>query len=151
MADGKPWLLEIEKDGREDALYFVNTPSDRRAVEQIRDGRIELGRALPAETGAPASQRGNVFQLYEENIGPLTPLVAEELKEAERLYPIEWLEEALREAALLNKRSWRYAAAILQRWATEGRRREKAGRDTGAGDTARAQFIRRYRDLAGDE
>ncbi|MPZ49859.1 MAG: DnaD domain protein [Dehalococcoidia bacterium] len=141
--------LDVEKDGRAESLYFVNTPSDRRAVEQIRDGRIELGRALPAETGAPASLRGNVFQLYEENIGPLTPLVAEELKEAERLYPIEWLEEALREAALLNKRSWRYAAAILQRWATEGRTRETAGRDTDGANTARAQFIRRYRGLGG--
>jgi DnaD/phage-associated family protein len=141
--------LDVEQDGRGDALYLLNTPSDRRALEQMRDGRIELGRALPAERGAAASQRGNVFQLYEENIGPLTPLVAEELKEAERLYPYEWLEEALREAALLNKRSWRYAAAILQRWATEGRKRETAGRDPGEGNSARAQFLRRYRGLSG--
>ncbi len=140
---------EVEKDGRGETLYFLNTPSDRRAIALIREGRLDLGRPLPAEQGAPASRRENVFQLYEENIGPLTPLVAEELKEAEELYPYEWLEEALREAALLNKRSWRYASRILQRWATEGRKREKAGRDPGEGDSARAQFIRRYRELGG--
>ena len=141
--------LDVEHDNRVERLFLLNTPSDRRAVEQLRDGRINLGRALPPVQGAPASQRGNVFQLYEENIGPLTPLVAEELREAEELYPFEWLEDALREAALQNKRSWRYAAAILQRWATEGRKREKAGRDPGEGNSARAQLIRRYRELGG--
>ena len=128
-----------------DRLVFLNTASDRRAVEQILDGRIELGRALPTARAAPASSKGNVFQLYEENIGPLTPIVAEELREAEALYPIEWIEEAFREAALLNKRSWRYAEAILRRWATEGRKREKAGRDPGEGNSARAQLLRRLR------
>jgi DnaD/phage-associated family protein len=126
-------------------LIFLNTASDRRAIEQIQDGRIDLGRALPPARGAAASAKGNVFQLYEENIGPLTPIVAEELREAEALYPVEWIEEAFREAALLNKRSWRYAEAILRRWATEGRKREKAGRDPGEGDSARAQFLRRRR------
>jgi DnaD/phage-associated family protein len=143
--------IEVDNDGRVEALYFLNTPADRRAVDLIRDGRLELGRALPAKAGAPASQRGNLFQLYEENIGPLTPLVAEELREAEQLYPYEWLEEALREAALLNKRSWRYASRILQRWATEGRKRETPGRDSDAGNSARAQFIRRNRQLFGEE
>ena len=141
--------VEVEYEGRAESLLLLNTPSDRRAALQIQDGRIDLGRPLAPESGAPASKRENVFQLYEANIGPLTPLVADELKEAERLYPYEWLEEALREAALQNKRSWRYAAAILQRWATEGRKRETAGRDPVAGDSARAQFLRRYRGLGG--
>lgn len=141
--------LDVEKDGRQEQLYFLNTPASQRAIGLMRQGRIDLGRPLPAEGGAPASNRANVFQLYEENIGPLTPLIAEELKEAEQLYPWEWLEEALREAALHNKRSWRYVAAILQRWATEGRKRETAGRDPDAANTARAQFIRRYRGLSG--
>ncbi len=143
--------LDVERDGRSDALFFLNTPSGRRAVEQIKEGRTDLGRPLPEPQDAPAPRKGSVFQLYEENIGPLSPLVAEELKEAEELYPYEWLEEALREAALLNKRSWRYVAAILQRWATEGRTREKAGRDPGEGNSARAQLLRRYRDLGGGQ
>jgi DnaD/phage-associated family protein len=141
--------IDVEADGGREQIYFLNAPADRRAVDLLRRGELDLGRPLAAAAGAPASQRGNVYQLYEENIGPLTPLVAEELKEAEQLYPYEWLEEALREAALLNKRSWRYAARILQRWATEGRKRETAGRDSDAANTARAQFRRRYRDLSG--
>ena len=137
-------LLEadVEVDGRREALYFLNAPAGRRSVELIDQGRLPLGRALAPRGEPPASKRGNLFQLYEENIGPLTPLVAEELKEAEQLYPAGWLEEALREAALLNKRSWRYAAAILRRWATEGRKRETPGRDLDESDP-RAQLIKR--------
>jgi DnaD/phage-associated family protein len=141
--------LDIEHDGRQERMYLLNTPSGRRAVEQLQDGRIELGRVLPPVQEAPLLERANIYQLYEENIGPLSPIVAQELHEAEELYPLEWIEEALNEAALQNKRSWRYAAAILQRWATEGRKRETAGRDPGEGNSARAQLLRRYRDAGG--
>ncbi|MFU8796716.1 MAG: DnaD domain-containing protein [Dehalococcoidia bacterium] len=64
---------------------------------------------------------GNIFTLYEQNIGMITPMIAEELKEAEKLYPPPWVEEAFREAVRLNKRSWKYIARILERWASEGK------------------------------
>jgi DnaD/phage-associated family protein len=63
----------------------------------------------------------NIFDLYEQNIGMITPIIAEELKEAERLYPPQWIEEAFKEAVTLNKRSWKYIARILERWASEGK------------------------------
>jgi len=63
----------------------------------------------------------NIFALYEQNIGIITPMIAEELKEAERIYPAQWIEDAFREAVALNKRSWRYIARILERWASEGK------------------------------
>lgn len=141
--------LEVEQDGCREALITTNLPANRRAFEQVRDGRLAIGRVLPGESAPPASQRENVFHLYEQNIGPLTPLIAEELKEAEQLYPYEWLEEALKEAALQNKRSWRYTAAILQRWATEGRTRETAGRDSDGAASARSQILSRYRQQLG--
>jgi DnaD/phage-associated family protein len=140
-------LLRLEAGTQ--LLYFLNTPVSDRAIEGIRNGSLQLGRVLPAVQEPPKARRDNVFQLYEANIGPITPLVAEALQEAEQLYPYEWLEEALREAAELNKRSWRYASRILERWATEGRKREEAGRDPGQGDSARAQLLRRYRELGG--
>jgi DnaD/phage-associated family protein len=66
--------------------------------------------------------------LYEQNIGPLTPLLAEELMEAEDTYPVSWIEDAFREAVELNKRSWRYIQRILERWAAEGKADEKTRR-----------------------
>jgi DnaD/phage-associated family protein len=63
----------------------------------------------------------NIYMLYEQNIGIITPMIAEELQEAEKIYPPKWIEEAFREAVTLNKRSWKYIARILERWASEGK------------------------------
>jgi DNA replication protein len=75
--------------------------------------------ALPADSRQPSAV--NIFVLYEQNIGMITPMIAEELQEAEKLYPPRWIEEAFKEAVTLNKRSWRYIARILERWASEGK------------------------------
>ena len=102
-------------------VYFANTPRGRAALEALRRGE-----SLPEAVPTP---RPNVFVLYEENVGPLTPLIAEELKEAEDVYPADWIEAAFREAVSLNKRSWKYIRAILERWRSEGRKDETARRD----------------------
>ena len=57
-----------------------------------------------------------VFRLYEQNMGPLTPLIADRLIKALETYPTEWIEEALGEAVAYNRRSWRYVARILENW-----------------------------------
>jgi DnaD/phage-associated family protein len=94
-------------------LYFANTPKGRAAVEAIARG------VWPKEIDT--ASRPNIFTLYEQNIGMLAPLIAEELREAEQTYPAAWIEDAFREAVTLNKRSWKYIQAILERWRTEGR------------------------------
>ena len=115
-------LLRVEAaiGDRTEELYFANTPKGRAAVEAIARGE------WPAEL-EPAG-RPNVFTLYEQNIGLLTPLIADELREAEQTYPAEWIEEAFHEAVALNKRSWKYIRAILERWRTEGRGDEASRR-----------------------
>jgi len=55
-------------------LYFANTPRGRAAVEAIARGE------WPDEL--ESAGRPNVFTLYEQNIGLLTPLIADELREA---------------------------------------------------------------------
>lgn len=119
-------LLKASPGGRQEELYFLNTPKGRAAVQAIENGTWQpLSEAgLPGE---PPPEAPNIFQLYEENIGPLTPMLAEALGEAEDTYPHEWIEEAIRIAVEKNKRNWRYAAAILERWQREGRhgRKEK--------------------------
>jgi DnaD/phage-associated family protein len=112
--------------GATEDLYFANTPKGRRAIEMIANG--EWPQTLE-DAG-----RTNIFTLYEQNIGMLTPLIVDELREAEETYPDTWIEEAFREAVSLNKRSWKYIRAILERWRTEGKddetteRSEKADR-----------------------
>jgi len=121
-------LLKVrtgEGPGQKD-WYFVNTEKGRQAMEDLLAGKW-----APAEAGQPVhleAQRPNIFVLYEQNIGPLTPLLSEDLMEAEDTYPASWIEDAFRESVELNKRSWRYILRILERWQTEGKGDETSGR-----------------------
>jgi DNA replication protein len=72
------------------------------------------------------TERPNIFTLFEQNIGFLGTSIVEEIKDALDLYPEEWVEAAIREAAVHNKRSWSYIRAILRRWETEGRQQWNA-------------------------
>jgi len=134
--------LTLVREGRTQDLYFLNTESDREAVAKIERQELDLGALPRKEPCLEAKERPNIFTLYEENIGMLTPMIAEELKEAERLYPASWIEEAFREAVSLNKRRWRYISTILERWAAEGKEHGEPGRDSKE-DTAK-YFKGRY-------
>ena len=110
-------LLYLET--ADDALYFLNTERGRRALEKMESEQPPRSNLAPEP--ATAAARPNIFALYEQNIGLLTPMLAEELKEAEQTYPQEWIAEAIKIAVEQNKRSWSYARKILERWKTEGR------------------------------
>ena len=118
-------LLQVGKEAA--AIYFLNSPRGRAAADAFTKGE----RDVPAG-GAPSNpppDRPNIFKLYEENIGPLTPLLADALKDAEETYPPEWVAEALEIAVKSNKRNWKYVEAILRRWKEEGHAKEQDRRD----------------------
>lgn len=115
-------LLRVATDDEE--VFFFNTQENQSLLDNEELVLSTAGRSVEA----PVSGVPNIFKLYEQNIGVLTPLVIEELKEAETDIPTEWFEEAFRIAVVENKRNWRYVRAILYRWAREGKD-EKIGRD----------------------
>lgn len=135
---------------RGQSWYLLNTPRNREALRRMVSGVVAppppLGRSdAPAPLIEP--ERPNVFRLYEQNIGLLTPIIADQLIEATERYPLDWIEEAFGEAVENNKRSWRYVHAILVRWATDGRRgadEEYRGRPQGTG-TLDPEKYRRWR------
>jgi DnaD/phage-associated family protein len=103
----------------------MNEKELRHALEMAIDHgvlqrvSVESGEAF--EPVPSLISRSNIFNLYEQNIGMITPMMADELKEAEKRYPGSWIDQAFREAVALNKRSWRYISRILERWASEGK------------------------------
>jgi DNA replication protein len=107
-----------------DELYFLNNDTGRRAYEKSERAESASSRRAAREP-ATVVDRPNIFALYEQNIGLLTPMVSEELKDAERDYPAEWVEDAFRIAVKQNKRSWAYVSGILKRMKTEGRGNKK--------------------------
>ncbi len=114
-------------------VYAPNTRAGRRGVNQLKASRPDL-EITDSHSEAPAvTPKPNVFSLYEENIGLITPLIADVLKDAEKQYPDVWIQEAFREAVAGNKRNWRYIEAILKRWKAEGKDQkwEAEGKDDG--------------------
>jgi len=125
-------------NGSED-LYFMNTMRGRNAINAIEDGRFEYGgRDCPV---ALVVERPNIFTLYEQNIGPLTPMISEQLKDAEIEYPAVWIQEAIQIAVERNTRNWRYILGILKRWQAEGKE---------GGTTQQSSQADRYRYISGE-
>lgn len=119
----------VQKDGKEIELFFLNTPLGRAALRAVQAGnwRFTNNASVPIEIG---EEPPNIYRLYEQHIGPLTPLIAETLRAAEETYPAEWIAEALQIAVEKNARNWRYVEAILRRWKDEGKIERKAGADS---------------------
>ena len=114
--------LNLDIEGKWQNVYFANMESTREAIAKIkREGLSSKELASREERVRQAVQPPKIFTLYEQNIGVLTPMIVEELKEAAKLYPWQWIDEAFKEAVVMNKRSWKYIARILERWASEGK------------------------------
>ena len=111
----------------EATLIFLNTPLGRAAIQAISEGRWKVIPTSSRELQPPTLP--NIFQLYEQHIGPLTPMLVDTLKDAELSYSSIWIEEAIRLAVENNKRSWRYIEAILRRWKEEGKGERKTRQD----------------------
>lgn len=66
------------------------------------------------------SAKSEAFTLYEKNIGPLTPMIADSIKDAELTYSPEWVARAIQEAAKSNVRRWNYIEGVLRGYRERG-------------------------------
>jgi DnaD/phage-associated family protein len=121
-------VASVEESGARQQLFTLNTEVNRTTLEKIAEGATQVSPLPVSEPWVEPEDTPNIFALYEQNVGMLSPMIADELREAEELYPVEWISEAIREAVGLNKRSWRYISRILERWEHEGRGHGKPGR-----------------------
>jgi DNA replication protein len=118
----------IQEDG-EDKIICMNSPKGRAVIEAVNRGEWKSvsGAIPPVDI---YSDHPNIFKLYESNIGPLTPMIADALRDAESTYQADWIEDAFQIAVERNKRNWHYIEAILHRWQEGGRddRKDKQNR-----------------------
>jgi DNA replication protein len=118
----------IQTDGK-DEIICLNTPRGRAVIEAVKRGEWKSvdGAVPPVDI---YSDHPNIFKLYESNIGPLTPIIADALRDAESTYQADWIEDAFQIAVERNKRNWHYIETILHRWQEGGRddRKDKQNR-----------------------
>ncbi|MEO0564509.1 MAG: DnaD domain protein [Chloroflexota bacterium] len=107
-------------DGEPETLYFMNTALGREAQQAVKQGRYFRGDAVEILPPRP-----NIYRLYEQEIGPITPMIAEGLRDLENDYPPGWLPEAVRVAAEQQAKHLKFIRAVLERWRKEGRREDE--------------------------
>lgn len=125
-------ILLVVSEETDQQRICLNTEPVRRAL--VRDGiDISTKYRKTAETWPDteaAQPKQDAVTFYEQNIAPVTALIAENIHAALEEHPEDEVLLAIRYAAEANARSWNYIAAILRRWATEGRPEElDDGRD----------------------
>ena len=130
-------------------LFVLNTHADRQSLEKALS-KDELFQPSGNNDGLldhPNLPQKNIFSLYEANVGMISPLIAEDLMDAEKKYPWEWIQEAFKISVGLNKRNWRYVSSILDRWSKEGKNGGKSRRHPKKND--RKRYIKEYIDRRG--
>ncbi len=111
---------QLKNDEGEHDLYFLNSTRGRQAFQEYQTGKFGVVSVTDVDVVSPHALRPNIFKLYEANISLIGPIIAERLKDAQKTYPDEWIEKAIKEAVENNARTWRYIRAILKRWESEG-------------------------------
>jgi DNA replication protein len=116
--------FEVTNEARpNDAWILIATTDNRRRLHRYRTGKLDppVRTDSDSQPGSVQPSRPAIFTRYEQNIGLVTPIIADRLTEALELYPERWIEDAIEAAVSYNRRNWRYIQRILETWATEGR------------------------------
>lgn len=104
--------------------------SPRQAVGGDREsGDRESGDTSVTQTNNPSlvlvvndADFAKVAKCYESEIGALTPLIADAIRDACKEYPADWIPEAISIAVESNARRWNYVLAILKNCKAAGKR-----------------------------
>ena len=128
VAHGILLTQTIQTAGEKEIRLYLNSLANRKMTDSVQD-EIRSNQPLPVLSVTECSSSGtNVFQLYEELIGIITPMAAERLKDLEKEYSAMSIQEAFRTAASQDKRRLAYVEAILRSGKESDRRNGARGR-----------------------
>jgi DNA replication protein len=114
-------LLIVDGKNKKDRYFFINTTRSKAIIDGYENGQWDLDSSSQQQIVGLDLNKPDVYKLYENNIGLITPMIAEQLKAAGDEYPLEWIEDAIRIAVENNVRRWSYISRILASWNERGR------------------------------
>lgn len=130
--DGEKFIQIINFDQHQQGLHkrtkskFPDPPSNDDEIPGSSGNfnnipsELELNRTRTESTTTTTTAR-EVFRVFErEGFGTISTLLVDDINDAVETYSELWVIKAMKEAASVNKRNWKYALAILKRWKAEG-------------------------------
>jgi DnaD/phage-associated family protein len=119
VSGNKVQTINWDKPGGYPTGYVDNVPTP---IEDVNgEGNVNGN----GEEEATLPPMPNAYDIYEANIGQITPFIADGVDNWLKTYPAEWIPEAIDEAVKNSARNFKYCDAILKRWAKEGFKSEK--------------------------
>jgi DnaD/phage-associated family protein len=110
----------LNEDDKVKEVYFLNKQESQEAAKKIVESQ-GLTSSVEENYIRSGTSKQDIFSLYEQNFGLLTPMTVEQLKDMEGNYPAGWIGDAFKLAVSLNKRRLSTVATILKRWEQEGK------------------------------
>ncbi len=124
---------------------FVSRLSENEQTDCAKsDSRLSENEQTLTETTDRGSfvvvNAGQLFKVYETEIGPLTPIIRDEMNALidDDKIDLQWISDAMHEAAVQNKRSLAYVKGILRNWHEHGRDAQKPQKPSHKPTNARA-------------
>ena len=126
------WLIEVYEVPQ--AELITNSPDgDFQQVENLHvenqdvENRTQVLKTLNSNKKEviKKTEDGEIFKLYEQNIGPLTPMIRDRLGDMLDEYGNIFLADAITEAAERNARNIKYIEACCRNWKANGRAAKK--------------------------
>lgn len=118
---------------REERQVSYQNVTDSNADKIIDKDKIE---DKDKDKEPEACDDGLVFSAYENEIGVITPKIAEEIGAwLDDDIPAQWLTDAIMTASRNNKRNWAYVNAIVKRWHAEGKQTFDRQKQNGNGSS----------------
>ena len=105
--------------------YSRPTPEQVKNKSGAAPAQVGVAESASASVNESVLTQNEIFRTYEREIGPLTPIIGDQLQAALVDYPEDWIVQAIRESALSNARNWKYTEAILKRWKVDGFQSQK--------------------------
>jgi len=136
--EGKEWSPQMDDSAIDYAgLEKRQTEAKKSSVKRTEKARLARGgvvqqphlnqqpqggvvqqppqQPITASTSVFGSSGKNIFKMYEQEFGGLTPMIADAIKATEQTYPPDWIPEAMEIAVKKNIRTWDYVEGILRK------------------------------------
>jgi predicted phage replisome organizer len=116
------WADQKRKKRSEMPMESLNVgqcPTNVQHLSTMSNQEIEIEKEIEIDkevvVGGGGSELKEIIKVFEQEIGMITPLVADEINGYATELPKDVIIRAIQEASMNNKRTWRYIKAILDR------------------------------------